>query len=172
MIRVCAWCNTVLGETPDEPLDGKTHTICYNCWDNVLFQAGVPLEDYLDSLPVPVVQVDADGKVVGANGIAQRMVGKTLDHIAGRKGGDVFECRFARLPEGCGHTTHCTGCTVRRAVMATHETGESLYRIPAWLDIGEIDAYQKVHFRISTRKVDNVVLLEVEMAEDSELAPA
>jgi hypothetical protein len=163
MIRICAWCNTVLGQNDVEPREGKTHTICQGCWDNLDFQQGVALPRYLDTLSVPILVIDDGGRVQTANDAAMRFLGKTLAEISGFKGGNVFECRYARLPEGCGNTVHCSACTVRRTVMDTFTTGEGHFRVPAMLNIGTMDDSHEVHFYITTRKEDNMVLLHVEM---------
>jgi len=43
MIRVCAWCGRIEGETSDEPFKAATHTICEACLSEQL--------KYIDALP-------------------------------------------------------------------------------------------------------------------------
>jgi hypothetical protein len=164
MKRVCAWCTTELGNSGvcsdvDCPI---THGICRSCAQNLLFQMGVELRKYLDSLPVPIVVVDPEGTIKTANDKTQKMLGKDLLAIEGYKGGVVFECCFARLPEGCGNTMHCSACTIRRAVMGTFATGKSNARIPAYLNQENSEGVREIRLLISTEKVGDVVLLRID----------
>jgi PAS domain-containing protein len=167
---ICAWCRKDIrssGEAagPDAPV---SHGICRECSDNLFFQVGVDLRRYLDSLPAPVVAVDPNGVVTTANAKARQMLGKDSPEIDGRRGGQVFECAYARLPEGCGNTVHCSGCTIRRAVMQTWETGGSMLRAPASLIQDGPEGEQRVRLLISTQKFGSVVLLRIdEMSKEA-----
>ena len=59
----------------------------------------------------------------------------------GLLGGEFIKCVYARLPERCGHTVHCTSCTIRSAVESTVHTGQPITRQPARLrrDQGPVD---------------------------------
>lgn len=52
MKRVCAWCRKELGRVDSQTgfENVITHGICEKCRDNLLFQMGVELEVFLDSL--------------------------------------------------------------------------------------------------------------------------
>jgi hypothetical protein len=163
MKRVCAWCQTELGASGVGSDDGPiTHGICPSCAQNLFFQMGVELHKYLDSLPVPILVVDQEGTIRTANDKTQRMLGKDLVAIEGRKGGVVFECCFARLPEGCGNTVHCSACTIRKAVMGTFGTGKSNARVPAYLNQEDSEGRREISLLISTEKVGDVVLLAID----------
>lgn len=168
MMRICAWCRKTMEGDPDRQLDTKhpvTHGICDSCRLNVKFQTGVPLSEYLDSLDAPVAVLDGNGTVVTANKTVRVVLRKTLPEIAGRPGGEVFECPYSRLPEGCGRTVHCSGCTIRRAVMATHADGQPRAMVPATLMTGEADDPQGVAMVISTERVRDMVLLRIDQVE-------
>ena len=139
-----------------------THGICRNCRDNILFQLGVELEAYLDSLQVPIVLVNREGIVVSVNNHAKTMLCKDLAEIKGYKGGEVFECAYARLPEGCGNTTHCSGCTIRRTVMETYGTGKSFLRVPATLNQNSPEDPKETNLLISTERIAELVLLRID----------
>jgi PAS domain-containing protein len=164
MKRVCSWCGKSLGEKPAEGADDDlvTHGICETCMLRLFAQQGMPLRDFLDRFGVPIVVVDRDGVVTSANKRALESLGKDIDDVSGQKGGDVFECSYAHLPEGCGKTTHCSGCTVRRAVMETHETGTAIRRRPAFLDRQSPDGTKRLELLISTERAGSVVLLKIE----------
>jgi hypothetical protein len=93
------------------------------------------------------------------------MLGKGSPEIEGHKGGDVFECAYARLPEGCGNTIHCSGCTIRRTVMETHKTGKSSLRVPATLNRNDPEDPDKITLLISTEKIADVVLLRIDAVD-------
>ena len=142
-----------------------THGICKNCRDNILFQLGVELGSFLDSLDAPVVLVDGGGTIVTANNPARMLLCKELPEIEGYRGGEVFECAYARLPEGCGNTTHCSGCAIRRTVMQTHGTGRTFMRVPATLNQNTPEEPQKVNLLISTERLADLVLLRIDKLE-------
>jgi hypothetical protein len=143
-----------------------THGICRDCAYHLFAQIGMPLLEYLDGLNVPVVIVDGDGTVTTANEQARTVLQKDLSEIEGYKGGDVFECSHAKLPEGCGQTIHCSGCTIRKAVTYTSQTGQSCQSVPAVLNRDTVDGVTEARFLISTQKVRDVVLLRIDAAGD------
>ena len=162
MIRICAWCKTILEHTADAPIDGETHGICEQCWDNLDFQQGVPLDHYLDALNMPIAVVNAEGRIADMNTAARRIVGKSLEAISGHFGGDVFECKYARLPGGCGKTVHCSGCAIRQTVEDTLNSGQPHFRVPAVLN--SLEAESPIYLYVTTRKDGDVVLLHIEFA--------
>ena len=164
MRRICAWCRKELQGVDSQAGTENviTHGICRNCRDNILFQLGVELEAYLDSLQVPIVLVNREGIVVSVNNQAKTMLCKDLAEIKGYKGGEVFECAYARLPEGCGNTTHCSGCTIRRTVMETYGTGKSFLRVPATLNQNSPEDPKETDLLISTERIAELVLLRID----------
>jgi hypothetical protein len=172
MKRVCAWCKKELGR-----LDSQTsfeiritHGICEKCRDNLLFQMGVELGVFLDSLKLPVVVVNREGTIVTGNDQARTLLRKGLPEIEGYKGGEVFECAYALLPEGCGNTMHCSGCTIRRAVMETYGTGKSLLKVPATLYRNTREDPEKTKLLISTERLADLVLLRIDEMEAGDTA--
>ena len=91
---------------PTRPDSAITHGICDSCIDNISFQEGVELREFLDALAAPIVMVDSAGTVRAANGAAAAALGTCPADAEGRPLGLVFECEYARLPEGCGQTVH------------------------------------------------------------------
>jgi len=129
MIRqVCSHCGVALDGDRRPPRNCRdiSHGICRACMEVFLESSRETLDDLLDEIEVPVFVVDDEGLVRGANLRAQTMIGKKLDHIDGRLGGEVIGCAFADEPEGCGRTVHCRTCTIRNSVEHTHATGRPL----------------------------------------------
>jgi len=172
MKRVCAWCRKKLGRVDSQGGSENviTHGICGNCRDNLLFQMGVELGVFLDSLKLPIVVVNRGGTIVTGNDQARSLLRKGLPEIEGYKGGEVFECAYARLPDGCGNTMHCSGCTIRRTVMETHGTGRSFLRVPATLNRKTPQDPEKIKLLISTERLADLVLLRIDEMEAKDAA--
>jgi PAS domain-containing protein len=164
MERICAWCGKDLGKIKTEP-DIEyliSHGICDECAFHLLSEVGLPLREYLDHLDAPVLVVDEDGNVKTANQQAQALLKKDLPAIEDYPGGQVFECSHAQLPEGCGRTIHCSGCTIRRTVLDTLNTGNPAHQVPATVACRGTGGLDRAHYLISTEKFGDVVLLRID----------
>lgn len=165
MRRVCAWCGVELtgdSEGPDatQPV---SHGICRPCRDaHFKHFRSSNAQEFLDSIGVPVLVVDDDVCVLGANRQAEALLGMETPSLVGLKGGDVIHCVNAPLPGGCGSTVHCRTCTIRNTVRATYETGEACSNVAAYPDVEMSGAKKSMNLSISTEKVGNVVLLRID----------
>ena len=164
MKRVCGWCKTEIERISSEwaSKDIITHGICDNCLFDTLRPLSGTLMDFLDGIDAPVLVVDARGSIRSANKQARGLLQKELPDIEGYSGGAVFECAYAGLPEGCGHTVHCNGCTIRNTVMDTLASGASHLNTPASLTRGTSDSNIEIPFLISTEKVKEFVFLRID----------
>jgi hypothetical protein len=169
MKQVCLYCGCYLGSVETTLGDSTliSHGVCSICFPTFMRGMGQPLTDFLDALPGPIYVVDAECRVVGANTLGLQQVSKDLSAIEGQLAGEVFECKYAKLPGGCGRTLHCKTCTIRRTVTKTAETGESCLRVPAFIDLADISKDMTVRFLISTEKVNDAVLLRIDDAQPS-----
>jgi hypothetical protein len=159
---ICAWCLKDLGPVEESvPSDAESisHGICSDCKDNIVFQQGVSLQRYIDSLPIPLFVVDSNVIITAVNRAACKTLGKKSVEIVQRMGGEVFECQRARLPEGCGKTIHCSGCTIRKTVAQCFTTGEPQIKVPAYLNP---DGPKSSQLSITAIKVGASVLLRIE----------
>lgn len=172
MKRICAWCRRDMGivENSPHPDTEISHGICEQCVENLSFQNGVHCKSYIDSFPLPILLLDvhADTYLVTkyVNTKACALLGKDPQAVVQHLAGNVFECSHARLPEGCGRTIHCSGCTIRRSVMETFKTGKPLSLVPAILKRtlnGDADA---VDLYITTVKVAGLVMLRIDRTSD------
>ncbi|MBW1722432.1 MAG: hypothetical protein JRH13_09260 [Deltaproteobacteria bacterium] len=165
MKRVCAWCRKKMKGKEPESVDTDmpvTHGICPDCLREMLSHEAVTLREYLDRFPGPVFLVDAEGRIVTANKEGLKVLNKRAEDIEGRLGGDAFECKYAKLPGGCGNTIHCKTCTIRITVTDTLETGQSHTKIPAYPDLHHMSGENRIRFLISTEKVGKAVLLRID----------
>ena len=84
----------------------------------------------LNSLPMAVLVVDEDRKVIRANRPTLQLVSKTLEDVLDKKGGEALNCPYVNdHADGCGHGPRCKGCELKNAVIFTLETGESIKRL-------------------------------------------
>lgn len=162
---ICAWCEKEIGNKLDQAEASNfeiSHGICGSCKDYFFSDQARTLDQFLNQLDAPVLMVNPQGEVVLANNQALQFLGKDLASVQGFMGGDVMECVYAKLPEGCGDTQHCVACTIRDNVMATFKTGKSLRRVPAFLNRLKRHSVHQIRFLVSTERVDEVVLLRID----------
>jgi PAS domain-containing protein len=168
MQKICILCNREyeVGNMQVQGPEPGQENLCVACRTNICAAKKFTLAEYLETLPVPVFSVNADGIIELANRSAAGYFGKDVQRMQGARGGDVFECAYARLPGGCGKTIHCSACAVRRAVMHTFETGESLYRQPACINRIKSEVPEKINFYVTTIKYNQFVVLSIEGPEN------
>ncbi len=132
---ICAYCHKAMEEKP--PFDNRStsHSICSECLEYYRDQwLGVDLNGYLNRFPFPTVVVDERARVMALNQRMQEFLGAPEEEVVGALAGDVMECQFARLPDGCGQTVHCVGCAFRLNVNTVHQTGETIVNMPAYFN--------------------------------------
>lgn len=120
--------------------------------------------EFLESLDAPTVLVDRTRRIAAVNRKGLEELQARPGSAVGRRLGLVFECTYAREAEECGLSIHCSGCTIRRTVSHTHATGESRLRVPATLKRVTDAGAEDVVMWISTRRLDDRVLLQIETA--------
>lgn len=157
---ICCNCGIEITDKHSNLEDNKivSHGLCKKCARHFIAQVGVPLNEYIEDIPVPVVTVNSKGHITAANKQTLNMLGKSSEDIFNETGGTVFECQYASLPEGCGNTVHCSACTIRNTVMNTMKTGEPYENVQAFLN--EKTSNEMV-LLISTEKKGGVVFLKV-----------
>ncbi|MBT3279778.1 MAG: hypothetical protein HN909_03480 [Phycisphaerales bacterium] len=161
MIRICAWCKANLDPKQKDQEGPITHGICDSCLEMML--AGPKtMNDFLDSLDLPVLMVGSNAEVVFANRVACEVTGNTSAELKGKLGGDALQCIHARNPQGCGKHVHCKSCAVRNSVNHTYATGEPCVRVPAHMDVINTDVTTEIRFLVSTEKAGETVLLQIE----------
>lgn len=165
--QVCLYCNAYLGsiEEPGNNVKCISHGVCPSCFPKLVAGSGEPFADFLDSLPAPVFVVNKDVRIASANTRGQQFVSKDLGEMQDRLGGEVFSCKYSRLPGGCGQTLHCKTCTIRITVTKTFESGKSYNRVPAYMDLGDYTGDKTIRFLISTEKIESVVFLRIDNAQ-------
>jgi len=131
MKTICSWCKAVIRDDPTAPNGPISHGLCPACAERLFSEMGTPLDRYLDQWSEPILILDNQGHVHGGNRAAAKLPGFSVADDAPLLPGDVIECPYAELPEGCGKTVHCVGCAIRRAITEVQRTGRPVRRIPA-----------------------------------------
>jgi PAS domain-containing protein len=170
MRSICAWCLKGLENGTGE--GNISHGICPRCLEYAL-SSRTSIRDFLNKITAPVLAVDGEGRAIAANDLALGALGKTLDQVEGRLGGEVIECEHAYAPEKCGNTIHCTGCQIRGSVNHTRATGESLIGVRAFQHIMTPTGVKTFEYHVSTEKLrDGTILLRIDEAAEIKQASA
>jgi hypothetical protein len=167
MRRICAWCKRELNMREELSTDGEiTHGICSPC--AIQFTRSTPktIREILNIITEPIFVLDSQGTVISANENGKRFTGKNYADFENHLGGDVLECSYAKLPEGCGRTEHCKTCAIRNIVMDTLANGRGYTNVPAFQFINTPGGARIMRFYISTEKVDDYILLRIDDAVD------
>jgi len=169
--RVCAWCGEKMGLTERRATYRfpVTHGMCGTCSHLLATYRDVNLDQLINRLEQPVLVVDElTSLVVTANEPAAAAFGKPLGAFAGERGGSVTECVNAYEPGGCGEAEHCTGCTIRHLVMETASSGRGEDRAIAYQHRVGPDGIRKQHYLISTEKLEDLILLRMELLPEGD----
>ena len=171
---VCCVCDTIIKEAPagSEANAPVSHGLCPPCAHSFRAQMGMTMTTYIEGFDVPILVLDANGNVSTANTTALKHLHKTRSEVQAETKGMVFDCEHALLPEGCGHTIHCSGCVIRQSVTSTIETGQSHSRVPATIRQTNPDGPQTIELLISTEFKGGVVLLRVDEFPDTHHLPS
>ncbi|HVP39676.1 MAG TPA: PAS domain-containing protein [Candidatus Saccharimonadales bacterium] len=168
MRRGCAWCGRDMGPGDHPAGNPVTPGVCPECQRRCFpSPARDKLQRPLDRLPAPVVVVDGDARILGANRAAREMFPGAAEDLPGPRVGDALECVHAREPGGCGGTVHCRSCAIRNLVADTlaHDRGHE--DVPATRDILTPTGSEPAGFRITTEKFGGLVLLRIERVRRS-----
>jgi PAS domain-containing protein len=159
---ICSYCRKKIGEKEPINDDSVSHGMCQECYDYYKEQVnGLPLDKFLDRFEIPLLVVDKNVRIVAANKMFEKMTGRSHRDIFGLLGGEVMECAYARLPEGCGETVHCLACSIRNTVMAAMESGEPQMQVPVKLRRES----KEIGMVISAEKIGSFVRIIIEKAD-------
>jgi PAS domain-containing protein len=166
MKLICSYCRKTIREAPARgSVVDVSHGMCPACADYFeRLWGGMPLAEYLDLLPKPVLVVNGDGRLVAANQRVAELCGRARADLRGLLGGEALACVHSRLPEGCGKTVHCRECTIRNTVTRVTETRRPAHGVPAYLQTSA----GRVPLTISARNVGDYVEVTVDDVQPAE----
>ena len=167
MKRICAWCQTSLGEVKSNLHNDQTitHGICSKCMDKIFSDRNIDFIPFLNSLSTPVVLIDDNNTYLSANSSALKILGSKHQDLNEKRVGDVFLCENAHLEGGCGHTVRCGGCQMLNLINDTYEGKNTFDHVPVTLIEKQGDTRQKLNLELTTEKVNNLVLLRIDSHE-------
>lgn len=124
MSLICSICRNTMGASVEGALVGPQFSLCGDCrrsFDarNSSRSFGAVLERYSE----PVLVVDASGRLLACNRLAEGAVGRPVASLLGLLPGEVLECKHAGEGAGCGKTEHCGACALRLALNYTVANG-------------------------------------------------
>jgi len=156
---ICSYCRKTIGKIEPFNDHNVSHGMCKECYNHYKDQIkGLSLDKFLDRFEAPLLVVDKDGRIVAANKMIENIMSRSRRDIFGLLGGEVMECVYARLPEGCGKTAHCLACSIRNTVMAAMESGEPQMHVPVTLS----QENKEIEMVISTEKIGSFVRIIIE----------
>ncbi|HUU29793.1 MAG TPA: histidine kinase dimerization/phospho-acceptor domain-containing protein, partial [archaeon] len=80
----------------------------------------------IDNLPVAIVVLDSDNKILLANRMAGKFAGRPPKDLPGFHVGEAFQCIHAQDdPEGCGYGPSCSSCIVGKTIDNTFKTDKA-----------------------------------------------
>jgi transcriptional regulator with PAS, ATPase and Fis domain len=150
---VCAWCQALISQEEGSS-NLVSHGICSSCqWsleeDDCLTQS---VAACLNDVDAPVLVVDQEGRVVFGNQASQTRLSLDSNPFVGLLGGEVMACVYASWPGGCGHTSHCSGCTLRRVIEETMRSGRPQNDVLAMMTLESDTGPELRNVRFSTRR--------------------
>ncbi|WLT32791.1 hypothetical protein [Geothrix sp. PMB-07] len=163
MTHVCSWCKTnIYLEEDPESFGGVTHGICQACARKLFQEIPIQMDHYLNEMDTPVLLVNQDITTTFANQSALQMLGAGDGELSGLKLGAVLLCPYAQLKEGCGRQIHCSGCTIRRCVEITRDTGAPFFEVPVTLSRAGTSEPSERPFLLSSIRLGSMVVLKLD----------
>lgn len=164
MKRVCAWCNTLMGEIESDKHDASTitHGICNSCLKTLFNDKNIDFIPFLNSLSAPVVLIDDNNTYLSANDAALSVLDKQHIQLENKRTGDIFTCENARLTGGCGHTEKCGGCQMLQLINDTYDSQDNFSNIPVTLTRKVDNTREELNLRVSTEKINGLVLMRID----------
>lgn len=125
----------------------------------------------LDAMPIPMLLVDNDVRILWFNQFAGEHLGLIADGVLRRRTGEVIHCLHSTdSPEGCGRGPHCGDCPVRGSVNHTLLGDKKAWREKATLQLVTPDKIVDVHLLVTASRVqfqgNHMVLLMLEDVSD------
>ena len=123
-----------------------------------------------DAMPIPVLVVDRNLRVLEYNEAAAQLFGSDQPAISNRAGGEVWQCIHATgSSQGCGHGPTCRTCVIRDSIEAAAR-GRRVIRKKTGLDLIRNGRPTRIDLRVScqpfTYEKNNLVLLVLEGLND------
>ncbi len=159
MHLICSYCGKYIKEKKPYEVIRTTHGICSECYLPLIKQLeDLSYDSYLETFNVPVLLVDSNLIIASANKAILALVGKKIDNVRGKLGGEAVDCLYSGLVQGCGKTDHCETCQIRNLVVRTGKTRMAHCKFRISFET----AQGKKNFFVSTSSIDDLILIAFE----------
>jgi light-regulated signal transduction histidine kinase (bacteriophytochrome) len=112
------------------------------------------LQHLFNVVPSLLFIVNRDLDIVHLNEAALRLAQEQREPALLQRGGNLLHCIHSReTPEGCGHSSHCSDCVIRRSVGRAFE-GEDIYRETTLMHLLDGDKSREVYFLVTSSPVE------------------
>ena len=133
---------------------GKWETIestIYKQTKEALRESEGELSTILSSVPILMLVIDLDRRVLQANAAAAKFAGRRAEEMVGLRGGEALRCLHSLDdPRGCGFGPSCQTCKTRLTVLDTFEKDNSHYQVEWHLPFSHRGKQEEVTFLLST----------------------
>jgi PAS domain-containing protein len=163
MSLICSICRNTMGASTGGALEGNQFCLCDDCRRE--FESRNSTHNFsgvLERYSEPVLVVDATGRLLACNRLAEGAVGRPIASLLGLQPGEVLECKHASEAAGCGKTEHCGACALRLALNYTVKNGRGCEHMPATLECTHKGKPAVRRFTLSTQKVGDMVRVLLE----------
>ena len=107
----------------------------------------------LDAIPMPILVVDEDVRIMDFNKAAVTMLGDPSEFVFQRRGGEVLHCIHSTdVSEGCGHGPHCSTCIMRNSVNESI-LGKNIHRQRTTIQLVAGDAVNEIDMLVTTAPI-------------------
>jgi PAS domain-containing protein len=112
------------------------------------------LRSVLDAIPMPVMVMDEEARILDHNRAAEKIVGIDRDTVLYQPAGEVMHCLNSAYPAaGCGQSEQCRDCVVRNSIAAVMK-GERIHRSQARLVVVTADGNREVQMLVTASPVE------------------
>ncbi len=109
------------------------------------------LSTIISSVPILMLVVDSDRRVLQANAAAAKFAGRRAEEMVELRGGEALRCLHSLDdPRGCGFGPSCQICKTRLTVLDTFEKGDSHHQVEWHLPFSHRGKQEEVTFLLST----------------------
>ncbi len=123
--------------------------------ENGLHATEVELAAILENVPMLLLLVDKDRRVLKINHASAEFADRPIEEMIGLRAGEALRCLHSLDdPRGCGFGTVCETCVARRTVLDAIETGQGHYQVECKLTFAVEGKQEEMTFLLSTVRID------------------
>lgn len=159
MKLICSFCQKDLGDK--EPFDDHriSHGMCKDCFEAFDNEYECQeIDSFLEDFTLPVIVVNDDKRIIGCNTQARNQFGISKQDAFGLYPGEMINCKYVQENKGCGKSSHCLSCAIRRTITSVISTGDSKLDVDAVLSQDD----KNLELVISAERLSSYVKVTIE----------